>query len=79
MRNNKKLFPVLMKDSIPQNEKLRMCISSSDLNFARINLCDFIKNDIEFCRNSTDVICFSHELIVNLYHIVNRIVSVSLC
>ena len=54
----------LMKDSIPQNEKHRMCISSRDLNYARNNLCELIKNDVEFCRNLTDFFCFIHERIV---------------
>ena len=38
----------VLKGSIPQNEKHRMCISSRDLNYAKNNLCDFIKNDVEF-------------------------------
>ena len=58
-----------MKDSIPQNEKHRMCISSCDLNNSKNNLCDFIKNDLELCRNSTDLFCFIHESIV-LTHII---------
>ena len=31
-----------------------MCSSSSDLNYEK-KLCDFIKYDVEFCWNSTDV------------------------
>ena len=58
----------VMKRSIQQNEKHRMYISSHDLNYVRNNLCDFVKNDVEFCRNSTDVFCFIHERIV-LTHI----------
>ena len=56
-----------MKDSIPQNEKHRMCISSHESNYARNNLYDFIKNDVEFCRNSTDGFSFIHEHIVLIY------------
>ena len=53
-----------MKDSIQHNEKQRMCISSRDLNYARNTLCDFIKNDVEFCRKSIDVFCFILERVV---------------
>ena len=44
-------------------------MKDSDLNYARNNLCDFIENDDEFCRNSTDVFCFIPERIV-LTHII---------
>ena len=40
-----------------------MCISSRDLNYGN-TLFDFIKNDVEFCRNSIDVFCFILERIV---------------
>ena len=47
-----------------------MCISSRPLSSARNNLCNFIKNDVEFCRNLTEVCCFFiHERIV-LSHII---------
>ena len=52
-----------MKDSIPQKEKSRIYISSRDLNYAR----HFINNDVEFCRNSTDVFPI-HERIVLKKH-----------
>ena len=54
----------LMKGSMPQNEKHRMCIPSRDLNYARNNLCNFIKNDVDFCRNSTDVFCFRNNMAI---------------
>ena len=44
-------------------------MKDSDLNYARNNFCDFIENDVEFCRNSTDVFCFIPERIV-LTHII---------
>ena len=40
----------LMKDSIPLNENYRMCRSSCDLNYTKNNLCDFVKNDVNFAE-----------------------------
>ena len=44
----------LMKDSIPLNEKYRMCIASRDLNYERNNFCSSVKDDV-FSRNLEDV------------------------
>ena len=67
---------VLLKDSITQKEKHRMCICSHDLNYVENNLCDFIKNNVEFCRSSTDFVCFIHKRILLTHIIVSRNIEI---
>ena len=38
----------LMRDSISQNEKRRICVLSRDLNCTRYNLCGFVKDDVDY-------------------------------
>ena len=47
-----------------------MCIPSRDLNYAKNNSCDFIKNNVQFCRNLKDVFCFIDERILLTHMIV---------
>ena len=53
-----------------------MCICSHDLNYAGNTLCDFIKNNAEFCRGSTDFVCFIHKRILLTHIIVSRNIEI---